>query len=492
MSRTPSTEVDADALLGDAEQAVRSRDWHRAEALYARACHLDPGNPAAALNWSTALVTTRRVDEAMDLLQGLRSRSSLQAIRSNLLFASLYTDSISDHERARLHLEIGAEWGESGWRSLPSLDTGERMRIGYLSAHFRLDPEIFLTLPVLEQHDRDLFEIFCYSLMPERDEWTERVTRSADHFRCVAALSDDEAVKLIRADRLHVLVDGTVHFGGGRAGILARRVAPVQVTCASYPATSGVRTMDFRFADVHTDPVDTAPDLYCESLVYLECGACSYGPPALRDSGPRPPGQRGGVTFGVFSRPAKITDAFLDACAAILRETPGSRVLFHHVFNGNGVVSSDYQQPIRRRFAAAGVSGDRLEFVGGLPLEEHFEVVARADIALDAHPFAGKTTTCEPLWMGIPTITMVGKAHLSRVGLSLLHQVGLQDWAAFSWEEFVSLGVRKAKSRDELRHLRETLRGRMERSCLTNARVHARSWEAAYQLMWRTVQSCSD
>jgi protein O-GlcNAc transferase len=472
------------ALLGDAEEARRARDWHRAEALYACALELDPTNVAAALNRSTALLTIRRAPEAIDLLHRFRSLSNSQEIRSNLLFAGLYSEVMDDRQRARLHVEIGRELGVPGPRVFPPLASGERMRIGYISSQFRLDPEIFFHLPTLEQHDRDRFAIYCYSLAADEDDWTARFAAHADEFRSLAPLSDDDAIERIRLDHLHVLIDWSGHVGGARPRILARRAAPIQVSSTTFAATTGLEAMDFRFADEHTDPVGTAPDLYCESLVYLECGHCCYGPPVTVDPGPPPFEQQGGITFGVFNRPGKITDRFLDACAAIVRGATGSRILFHHVYNGGGPVAGAYVDPVVRRFAAAGVAADRVLFVGGRPLEEHFHIVKQADIALDTHPYSGKTTTCECLWMGVPVITIAGGAHVSRVGVSLLHSVALEDWVATSGDDFVRLAIEKANAREELRRLRRELRGRMQRSPLTNPRVHARTWEASYRLMW--------
>ena len=45
---------------------------------------------------------------------------------------------------------------------------------------------------------------------------------------------------------------------------------------------------------------------------------------------------------------------------------------------------------------------------------EHLEQYAQIDIALDPIPNGGCTTTCEALWMGVPTITLAGSHYVSR------------------------------------------------------------------------------
>ena len=44
--------------------------------------------------------------------------------------------------------------------------------------------------------------------------------------------------------------------------------------------------------------------------------------------------------------------------------------------------------------------------------------------SLDTFPYAGTTTTCESLYMGVPCVTMAGSVHAHNVGVSLLSKVG--------------------------------------------------------------------
>lgn len=49
---------------------------------------------------------------------------------------------------------------------------------------------------------------------------------------------------------------------------------------------------------------------------------------------------------------------------------------------------------------------------------------AAMDISLDTFPYAGTTTTCESLYMGVPCVTMAGSTHAHNVGVTLLKQLG--------------------------------------------------------------------
>ena len=85
------------------------------------------------------------------------------------------------------------------------------------------------------------------------------------------------------------------------------------------------------------------------------------------------------------------------------------------------------------------------ELVGRVPnVVEHLAQYGRVDIALDTFPYHGTTTTCEALWMGVPVVTLVGRTHASRVGVSLLTRVGAPQWIAETEEDYVRIAVELA------------------------------------------------
>ena len=106
------------------------------------------------------------------------------------------------------------------------------------------------------------------------------------------------------------------------------------------------------------------------------------------------------------------------------------------------------------------------------------------DIILDTFPFPGGTTTCEALWMGVPTVTLAGKTMLSRQGASLLSCAGLADWVAVDEQDYVAKAITHAADLEKLTMLRAGLRRQVLASPLFDGPRFARNFEAAMWEMW--------
>ena len=92
---------------------------------------------------------------------------------------------------------------------------------------------------MLRHHDRQSFEIFCYSNAEKSDATTELIRPHADNWREIAKLDDSAAADLIRRDQIDILIDLTLHMDRSRLLVFARKPAPMQITWLGYPGTTG-------------------------------------------------------------------------------------------------------------------------------------------------------------------------------------------------------------------------------------------------------------
>src|SRR5262249_48353404 len=134
--------------------------------------------------------------------------------------------------------------------------------------------------------------------------------------------------------------------------------------------------------------------------------------------------------------------------------------------------------------ARRGVAPNRLVFLDKTPLEKYFELYHDIDVALDTHPYGGGTTTCDALWMGVPVVSLAGETAVGRAGGSILSNAGLAEWVASGAESYVQIAAELARDLSRLANLRASLRTRMQKSPLMDAKRFAADVEEAYRQMW--------
>ncbi len=354
------------------------------------------------------------------------------------------------------------------------------MRVGLVSADFRAHSVSHFVEPLLAHIDRKQCELFLYCTGPS-DSVTKQLRSYGHTFVDCFMKPRRELVDSIRNRQLDILIDLSGHTRGGDSALLRSRVAPLQGNYCGYPNTLGLRSVDFRLVDEITDPTGQADAFCVEKLVRIEeCFLC-YQPRAesLTLDTKRVPGP---FTFGCFNAARKISDTFLELCAAVCSAAPDARLLLKNL---------DFKDPecvamIRERALAAGIAEKQLVLEGPskTPLE-HLAKYQEVDIALDTFPYSGTTTTCESLLMGVPTITMVGKAHPSRVSASLLNAVRLDGCVAQNKAEFVELASAWKNTRARGDMQRAALREQFLASALCNGRLFSSRFVAALRGIWR-------
>jgi protein O-GlcNAc transferase len=481
----------ARAHAGHAATLGRMGLHGQAIASYWEALRLDPGNPRIYSALGNRYLDQGRPELTVDCYrQALAVDPEDVLTRANLLFALNFDYRPSPEEIFREHAEFGRRHG-TAIEAVPAHPGGKRpLRIGYVSGDFCSHPVSSFFEPVLACHSRDEFEIVLYSNTSKEDAVTERLRRlsGAWPWRNVTGASDEEAAQMVRDDGIDILVDLAGHTGENRLDIFAHKPAPVQATWLGYPNTTGIPAFDYRLTDAVADPPGLTDHLHTERLVRLPRGFLCYLPPregneAAPEVAPAPSLETGAIAFGSCSKPLKWNPEVIRVWAAILRRIPGSRLLLHHSTNSrDGFRTFLYEQ-----FFAHGVAPDRIEILGSVESDQHWNWFHEVDLALDPFPYNGTSGTCETLWMGVPVIALAGRTHVSRVGASILSALDLESLIAATPGEYVDIAVRLASDPGELARLRAGMRERMMRSPLMDAPGFTRSLEDAYRWMWEQV-----
>lgn len=456
----------------------------QAQECFDRALTLAPDSLGALCNAASARRDLGSVEESVALLRRARA---LAPDNLDVLSACLFTLNLSTHagreEVFREHMECERLLGALG-RVRMRAGTGQRpdrarLRIGYFSPDLRYHAVAQFIEPLLRHHDREQFEVLCYYLHPRHDAVSHYLRQASDQWIDCAGWADAEIAARIESDGVDILVDLAGHTDWGRIAVLARKPAPVIATWLGYLNTTGLRAVDYRITDRHSDPPGLTERFHTETLIRLpESQWCRRRYDSPIAVSPLPSASAGAPRFGSFNKSSKLTRETLALWAGILQRIPGSSLLL-------AGVEDSRRDAIRRIFTLHGVEPARLAFAGRLPLEQFLGLHRDVDIALDPYPYSGATTTFDSLWMGVPVLTFAGAAPVSRSSASILSTLGMGDWIAHSEAEYSRLAADHAAQTAVLAELRAGLRNRLERSPLMDGAGFTRQLEELYRQMWR-------
>jgi predicted O-linked N-acetylglucosamine transferase (SPINDLY family) len=350
---------------------------------------------------------------------------------------------------------------------------GRRLRIGYVSPDFREHVVGWNLLPLLSNHDRDNFEIFCYSSVTRPDSMTEKLQAHADVWRNLLGIGDEPAGKIIREDGIDILVDLSLHSARNRLLLFARKPAPIQLTYLGYCGSTGVQAIDYRFSDPYLDPPELL-EPYAEKTIRLPNNYWCYQPGGTSpDVNALPALSSGQITFGCLNNFAKVSDPALQLWAKILGALPGSKLLLHAPLGSH-----------RNRVLEI-IPENKIEFVGKQDYGDYLQSYQKIDIALDPFPYGGGITNCDAIWMGVPVVTLKGSTAVGRGGNSILNNLGLRELVAQTQDEYEKIAIGLAKDLKRLSTLRRDLRQKIKSSPLMDAAAFAKDVEQAYRQIWR-------
>ena len=363
-----------------------------------------------------------------------------------------------------LHRRLGERWAEPTSRSMKALrlppppprPTGQRLRIGYLSADFRNHAMGNLLHGLFACHDRQRFEVFAYSLADVSDEVTEVIRHGVDHYALVAGDSSEAIAQRIRAERIDVLIDLMGHTHHGRPGVLALRPAPLQLHYLGYPGSLGADWIDGVIADAWLIPPEHEIH-YRETVHRLPWCFVSSGPLPDQAASAQPPPSRealglplDAVIYACFNRPEKITPALFGSWLEILRQVPLSLLW---IINDQPRV----EHRLRARLTAAGLEPQRLVFSPKVESAVFGQACTLADLLLDTSPYGSGATAVTALAAGLPLLTCPGDTFVSRMGASLCAATGLEELICPNPEAYVERAIALGRNPAELQRLRHQL-----------------------------------
>ncbi|MBS1189585.1 MAG: glycosyltransferase [Rhodocyclaceae bacterium] len=463
--------------------------FQEAEASFRRAQELRPDHATIHNNLGNVLKDLGRLAEAEDSLRrAVQIQPDYTDAYSNLLFTLNYNPAHSPAyclEEARRYGLACAHRTGSRFSSWLCADRPARLRIGFISGDFRNHPVGYFLENLLAHIDPSRLELMAYHTHPQQDDLTARLRSYFQAWKSLYGKSDEEAARLVHADGIHILIDLSGHTGSNRLPVFSWKPAPLQVSWLGYFATTGMAEMDYLLADKNSLPEDDQR-FFTETIWYLPDTRLCFTPPQCSlPVSPLPALSNGCVTFGCFQNMAKVGNSVLETWRNILDAMPSARLRWQCKQLGDPETGALVAQQLYNR----GIDPARVSLHGSVTRLSYLAAHSEVDLILDTFPYPGGTTTCEALWMGVPTLTLAGDSLLSRQGASLLTAAGMGEWIAKNEADYVDKAIAHAADVPRLADTRTGLRAKVLASPLFDAPRFARNFEAAMWEMWKLRQS---
>ena len=412
--------------------------------------------------------------------ESLRLNPRLSRSRSALLYLMSADPAVSQQELFDEHLRWAKLHGQV--KSLgPHCNLRQksrRLRIGYVSPDLRNHAVAFFFQPVLDAHDPEAVEVFCYAEVATPDQSTQRMREQVDQWRFTTGMSDLQVAEQIACDKIDILVDLAGHTANNRLVAFAHKPAPIQVTWLGYPNTTGLSAIDYRLSCETVHPVGEET-YHTEELIRMPRAAFCFSPPQQSLGIQSPPVQKNGyITFGSLHRPFKISQQTRKLWSRLLLACPTSRLLaFNTHFTGESKAS------LIQSLTDEGVDPQRIEVRDSFLGESYLKTYDDIDVALDVSPWAGGTTTLEALWSGVPVIAQYGDRGSSRSSASVVTAIEHDQWIAHTDDEYINKVMSLAADIPKLCRLRRQLREQMQTTVLDGKRF-TRNLEQVYRDIW--------
>jgi protein O-GlcNAc transferase len=360
------------------------------------------------------------------------------------------------------------------------LDHSKKIRLGYLSSDFRNHVMGHLLKNIFALHDRQFFEVYCYSTgKNDNSIFRESIVNGCDKFRDLEKSDNIEVGQCIYDDQVDILIDIMGFTKGSLLEVAAMRPAPVQALWLGFLGTSGADYFDYLITDRIMTPEE-------------DLSFCSEKPAYLPDTVLVNSYQRKSeiiicredyhvndenLIFSSFNNTYKINLEIFTVWMRILKRVQGSVLWLQNK-------SELFRKNLEKQAERQGVDPQRLMFLDIVSLEEHLARLELVDISLDTIAYNGGATTSHSLWAGVPVITIKGSHMASRISASILTALGMEELILENLDEYEEKAIELAADSEKRSKLRQKIIQNQHTRPLFKTGLFVENLDRLYTEMW--------
>lgn len=362
-----------------------------------------------------------------------------------------------------------------------------KLRVGFLSADFRLHATSVFFSSLIEHLDKSEFEIYLLDITTASDPFPfarQNLIATADHLVQLQNMDDAQAAHTIRGLEIDILVDMAGMTAGARPGIVSRRPAPIQMAYLGFIASCGIPNIDFVVTTEDLFPEDYSSGFTEKPLKlagnYLAFTDDNATPTqTTREMCGLP---QHSTVFCALLNTYKITPHVYAAWMRILHGVPES-VLW--LVDENPTTKANLIAHAKN----LGITSDRLCFSQRVHPAEYRTRLGLADLFLDSSPYGNGATTRDVLLANLPILTKPGNTMMSRLTAHMVRAVGLDELIVEDFEAYVAKAIDLGNDKSQLAGIKNKLIDSRKTSDLYNTKKFAKDFGEGLKKSIQLIQS---
>ena len=342
----------------------------------------------------------------------------------------------------------------------------QRLRIGFLSADFRLHATSIFFVSILEQLDRGKFEVYALDITTAKTAFMDmrmRILRGVDHHVEIDKLDDESAARKIRECEIDVLVDIAGLTAGARPGVVARRPAPLQISYLGFLGSCGIDDVDYIVTTEDLFPKKEEGS-YSEKPLYLPDTYLSmddveqnYPLPSRKACGL----PEEGFIYCALLNPFKLRPEMFGRWMNILSQVPGS-VLWLVEENATS------KKNLIAEASKHGIAPERLVFAQRVMPQEYKARLQLADLFLDTSPYGNGATAHDALLANLPMLTKPGRTMMSRLTAHMMTKLGMKNFVVKDWKAYEDMAIELGRHPKRIQAEKARMKAARKESALFN------------------------
>lgn len=324
-----------------------------------------------------------------------------------------------------------------------------KIKLCFISPDFSNHPIAFFCKDLFKKINKDKFELIALSnkKLVNHDKITEEIKSNFSIWEDVYEKTDEELIKLILDLKLDILIDLSGFTVRNRIAVIEYGVAPIQISWLGYCNTLGLNNIKYIILDRNL-VTPNEESLFSEKVLYMPKIFAALAKPDF-DVEIKNKFTNDNFVFGSYNNLRKISNKTYDVWSQILKETNCKLLLRTSTQD-----TKELRENVLLKFRNRNVDSEQIEISSTIfDRYEHLNSYNKINLTLDPFPFPGATTSFESNYMGVPVLTLKGTNSISRFGVTINSNLGLDYLIARDTDDYLAKAIDFAKNKSKLKKI---------------------------------------